>query len=177
MLLNPQLFILPHSEIRGVGLQNLTYGSLTKKGLATVIKSIRHYSKAQDEDLRGLDLGCGDGELIYHLQIGLPGSTWEGVEISDHRVSVQQRDVTIWQGDMLEENLRPYTILHADNLCLEDGIAELLEKKIAREFKGLYITYRRPEAVEFLAVARYLATVITETTWANHPIHFYEITA
>lgn len=173
MLLNPTLFTLPPSEIATCGLQNLTYGSLTRKGLMTMVKTIRSY---MDSDLiQGFDLGCGDGELIYHLEQELPGSTWEGVEISEHRVSHAVRDVKIWQGDFLSENLRPYTVLHADNLCLEDSVAESLESKIALEFEGLYITYRSPVALDLLRRARLLDTVRIETTWTTHPIHFYQI--
>jgi hypothetical protein len=123
----------------------------------------------------GLDLGCGDGELIYHLESSLENSRWEGVEISEHRVSMQTKDVCIWQGDMLEENYKPYNILHADNLCLDDVTADKLEQKIANEFKGLYITYRYPENLQFLKLARYLSTVKTETTWTSHPIHYFMV--
>lgn len=170
MLLNPRLFVLPDSEIRVTGLQNLTYGSLSIKGLATTVKMI---STHMDEPICGLDLGCGDGELIWHLGLGLEGSEWEGVEISEHRVSEQVRDVRIWQGDMLEENFRPYNVLHADNLCLEDTIADKLELKIAHEFKGLYLTYRTPTNLTFLKKARWVDTVLTETTWTTHPIYYY----
>jgi Methionine biosynthesis protein MetW len=173
MLLNPALFTLPPSEIISCGLQNLTYGSLTKKGLKTMVKTIQSYMDS--ESIHGFDLGCGDGELIYHLEQELPESTWEGVEISEHRVSQVVRDVRIWQGDFLSENLRPYTVLHADNLCLEDGVAERLESKIALEFEGLYITYRTPVALDFLRASRYLNTVLIETTWTTHPIHFYQV--
>lgn len=172
MLLNPKLFVLPQWEIKQNGVQNLIYGSLTKKGLVTMVNFINKYQK---EDIRGLDLGCGDGELIYNLQNAIPNSIWEGVEISEHRVSNQIRDVTIWQGDFLNENIRPYNILHADNLCLDDDIAEKLERKIAQEFTGMYITYRKPECIEFLKTAIHVDTVITETTWTNHPIHIYRV--
>jgi trans-aconitate methyltransferase len=124
--------------------------------------------------VRGFDLGCGDGELIFHLNEVMPGSSWEGVEISEHRVSAQQRDVTIWQGDFLTESFRPYNVLHADNLCLEDHIADALEEKIIREFSGIYISYRTPENIRFLKGAQHLETVATETTWTTHPIHFYK---
>jgi len=127
------------------------------------------------EPIYGLDLGCGDGELIFHLSRAIPDSQWEGVEISGHRVSAQQRDVCIWEGDMLEENLRSYNVLHADNLCLEDSIAERLELKIIREFRGIYISYRKAESIEFLKLSTHLGTIVTETTWTNHPIHFYKI--
>ena len=174
VILNPKLFILPDSEIHSTGLQNLTYGSLTKKGIATITKTLAKYIDA--DSVHGFDLGCGDGELIFHLLHAMPGSSWEGVEISDHRVLAQQRDVTIWQGDFLTESFRPYNVLHADNLCLEDHIADALEEKIAREFSGIYLTYRTPENIRFLTCARRLETVPTETTWTTHPIHIYEIT-
>jgi hypothetical protein len=173
VILNPKLFILPDSEIHSAGLQNLTYGSLTKKGISTIAKTLGKY--IDSDAVRGFDLGCGDGELIYHLLHAMRGSSWEGVEISDHRVSAQQRDVAIWQGDFLAESFRSYNVLHADNLCLEDYVAEALEEKIAREFSGIYISYRTPENIRFLTRARRLETVATETTWTTHPIHFYQI--
>jgi tRNA G46 methylase TrmB len=173
VILNPRLFILPDSEIHDVGLQNLTYGSLTQRGISTLVKTLQEIFSS--ENLIGFDLGCGDGELIYHLAREIPSSVWEGVEISEHRISAQHRDVCIWQGDMLQENFRLYNVLHADNLCLEDSIAIALEEKIAREFTGIYISYRKPESILFLKKAIYLKTVPTETTWTVHPIHFYSI--
>ena len=172
MILNSKLFILPAEEIKSIGITNLTYGSLTNKGLKTTTNTITKYIK---NDIYGFDLGCGDGELIYHLEKLLPSSKWEGVEISDHRISNQSRDVCIWQGDMLDENFRIYNVIHSDNLCLDDNIAEKLEKKILNEFKGLYITYRKPEYDKFLKKTIYLETISTETTWTNHPIHYYLI--
>lgn len=172
MMLNPRLFILPPCEIKTVGQENLTYGSLTMKGLKTIVSSIQPYVK---EPIYGFDLGCGDGELIYHLQMLLPDSKWEGVEISEHRVSMQTKDVFIWQGDMLEESFKPYNVLHADNLCLDDCIADRLEEKIVQEFQGLYITYRYPKNLAFLKTANYLTTIVTETTWTNHPIHIFRL--
>lgn len=174
MLLNPQLFILPSTEIQTSGIQNLTYGSLSNRGLDTMVKTINKYHRSPDP-VKGFDLGCGDGELIYHLQNAISDSIWEGVEISSHRVNAQIRDVVIWQGDMLDENLRPYNVLHADNLCLEDHVAERLENKIAYEFTGLYITYRAPECVDFIKTSIKLDTVLTETTWTKHPIHIYRV--
>lgn len=169
--LNPKLFELPQEEVKRYGLQALTYGSLTEKGLKTLTKHLERY--IPNDKLDGFDLGCGDGELIYHLQMQMPGSNWEGVEISQHRVDQQTRDVHIWQGDMLKESYKPYNVLHADNLCLDDHTADLLEQKIANEFSGVYITYRTPQNMKFLKKAKFLETVLTETTWSNHPIHYY----
>ncbi len=170
--LNPLLFELPQDEVKRYGLQALTYGSLTEKGLKTIIKQLDLYVSHVD----GFDLGCGDGELIYHLQTQIPGSRWEGVEISQHRIEQQKRDVTIWQGDMLKESYKPYNVLHADNLCLDDHTADILEQKILDEFSGIYITYRTPQNMNFLKNATFLETVLTETTWCpkgHHKIHFY----
>ena len=90
MIINPELFILPSSEIKLYGQDNLIYGSLTKKGLNTIIKYIQKYN---NNNIYGFDLGCGDGELIYNLEKLLPESKWEGVEISQHRISLQKKDV------------------------------------------------------------------------------------
>jgi len=171
MQLNPALFVLPSSEIKTYGQDNLTYGSLTKKGLNTIIKYIKKYSN--NNNIYGFDLGCGDGELIYNLEQQFPESKWEGVEISEHRVSLQIKDVNIWHGDMLLENFRPYNVLHADNLCLDDITIDKLEEKISIEFSGLYITYKYPQNIKFLKKANFLETVKTETTWMIHPIHFF----
>jgi hypothetical protein len=174
MQINSKLFILPPDEIKLFGSCNLTYGSLTNKGLKTMTNTLYKYMNEYiNADIYGLDLGCGDGELIYHLQNMIKNSQWEGVEISEHRVNSQIRDVCIWQGDMLDENFRIYNVLHADNLCLDDNIAEKLERKIINEFKGVYITYRKPEYAKFLKNSIYLETVLTETSWTIHPIHYY----
>ena len=172
MIINPKLYVLPQNEIKSIGIINLIYGSLTNKGVYTMCKVIKKYIKY---NIYGLDLGCGDGELLYHLEKLLPESIWEGVEISHHRVSLQIKDVNIWQGDMLFENFRPYNILHADNLCLDDITLDKLEEKIVREFSGIYITYKYPENIKFLKKAIFLETIMTETTWTIHPIHFFRL--
>jgi hypothetical protein len=170
-MLQEKLFHLPQAEIAAYGQQALTYGSLTPKGVKTMVATI---NRLLTGEISAFDLGCGDGELLFHLQAQL-GGIWEGVEISEHRVSLQTRDVCIWQGDFLKESFRPYNLLHADNLCLEDSVAEALEQKIAREFSGLYISYRTPQAFSFLKRARLLETVPTETTWTTHPIQYWQV--
>jgi hypothetical protein len=172
MILNPALFKLPYSEIKQYGEVSLTYGSLTKKGLNSIIKYMQKYINT---NIYGFDLGCGDGELIYNLEQILPDSNWYGVEISEHRISLQTKSVNIWQGDMLLENFRPYNVLHADNLCLDSVTLDKLEEKIVREFSGLYITYKYPENIKFLKKATYLETLLTEATWGMHEIHFFKI--
>ena len=172
MHMNPALFILPHSEIKEYGEVSLTYGSLTKKGLNTMIKCMKQYTNT---NIYGFDLGCGDGELIYNIEQLVPDSNWYGVEISEHRISLQTKPVNIWQGDMLLENFRPYNVLHADNLCLDSISLDKLEEKIEREFTGLYITYKYPENIKFLKKAIFLETLLTEATWGMHEIYFFII--
>lgn len=171
MMLNPRLFILPPAEIKACGLEALTYGSLNEKGLSSVVKNVKRF--LHTDHIQGFDLGCGDGELIWHLGLALPGSAWSGVEISESRVDAQMRDVCIWQGDMLAENFKPYNLLHADNLCLDEGVADLLEKKVVDEFSGLYITYRKPKNLDFLRRATLLDYIKTETTWSTCLLYYY----
>jgi len=172
MIINSKLYDLPESEIKLIGRNNLIYGSLTNKGVSTMCNTIKKYC---NNNIYGLDLGCGDGELIYNLQKNLSNSIWDGVEISNYRVSLQKRDVNIWQGDMLDENFKCYNVLHADNLCLDENISDKLEQKIINEFNGLYISYRKPNNINFLKKAIYLDVVLTETTWINHLIYYYYI--
>jgi len=172
MILNPALFKLPYSEIKQYGEVTLTYGSLTNKGLNAIIKCMQKYINT---NIYGFDLGCGDGELIYNLEQILPDSNWYGVEISEHRISLQTKSVNIWQGDMLLENFRPYNVLHADNLCLDSVTLDKLEEKIIREFTGLYITYKYPENIKFLKKAIFLEDLLTEATWGMHNIYFFKI--
>ena len=169
MELNPSLFVLPQDEIDKHGFQNLIYGSLTTRGVQQLIQMIQQHA----DTIEGIDLGCGDGELIYHLQ--QDGSRWSGVEICGSRVEKQTRPVTIWEGDMLEENLREYNVIHADNLCLDDAVAEALEAKLVREFQGLYISYRTPTHIPFLQKARWVASQPLETTWGYHTVHYYKL--
>ena len=170
-MMNPRMFVVRREEVATYGLQALTYGSLTTKGLGTLTKTIGRFMKP--DHINGFDLGCGDGELIWHLSEALPGSIWSGVEISQSRVDAQTRDVCIWQGDMLAENFHGYNLLHADNLCLEDAVADRLEQKIADEFQGLYISYREPMNMDFMRKAKLLASVKTETTWSTCVLMFY----
>ena len=172
MQCNPELFVLTPVELK-YGVENLIYGSLTTRGMRTMVQCIRRH--CESDTIQGLDLGCGDGELIYHLGQELTGSQWWGVEICGSRVEKQQRPVFIWEGDMLQENFRDYTVLHADNLCLEEAIAEQLEAKVAREFQGLYITYRKPTTPVFFRMARLLESVPMEATWGVHVVHLYNV--
>jgi hypothetical protein len=172
MILNNELFNLPISEVKLYGKENLVYGTLTMKGIETMVSTIKKYIQGT---IYGFDIGCGDGELLYHLQTKLNDSVWEGVEISETRISMQTRNVNIWQGNMLYENFRPYNILHADNLCLHESIADELEEKIANEFSGLYITYRPPENIRLLQKSVYLDSVITEASWGKHTIQYFQV--
>jgi tRNA G46 methylase TrmB len=168
--LNPQLFKVSEPQCSST---ELTYGSLTNKGLKTICDYLQKY--IAPHTISGFDLGCGDGELIWHLGQILPGSSWSGVEISHQRVNLQSRDVDIWQGNMLEESFHSYNVLHADNLCLDETTADALEEKIANEFQGIYITYRKPDTMSFLKMSYKLASLEVETSWSSCVIHFYRV--
>jgi hypothetical protein len=174
VILNEKLFYPPYSEIKEYGQDNLIYGSLTQNGIESLVKYIEKYIPGY---IYGMDLGCGDGELLYHLQTLLPNSTWEGVEISEHRISMKVRDVCIWQGDMLLENYKPYTIIHADNLCLTPLILDKLEEKLSIEFSGLYISYVYPKNINLLRKIIFLDKIQLEATWGIHSVYLFRINA
>jgi hypothetical protein len=100
------------------------------------------------------------------------------VEISEARVALQKRDVTIWAGDMLEENLRPYNVIHCDNVCIEDPIVEKLEDKLMHEeFTGLYITYKKMLSPALITRSEHVATVNTQASWfMDTPVYYYRVT-
>ncbi len=170
--MNRKLFYLPSHEVNLYGEENLTYGSLTYKGLCSLVDIIKTYIQGH---VYLFDLGCGDGWLIGEIQDMIEGSVCEGVEISQHRIDLQKNDVAIWQGDMLKEDFRWYNWLHANNLCLEDSIAEQLEKKITEEFKGCYISYRKGRNIDFLRRANLLGEFDVEATWGVHTIYLYNL--
>lgn len=66
--INPELFHVPNSEIVKFGNDTLIYGSLAPKGLRRMVDTINKI--IHDRVCIGLYLGCGDGELIYHLPWG-----------------------------------------------------------------------------------------------------------
>ena len=170
--MNRKLFYLPVHEIDLYGKENLIYGSLTEKGVCSLVDIIQKYLSGH---VYLFDLGCGDGWLIGEIERAIEGSICEGVEISQHRVDLQKNDLTIWQGDMLEEDFRQYNWLHANNLCLEDLIAEKLEKKIIDEFKGLYISYRKAQNIDFLRKTVCIGGFDIEATWGVHTVYLYDI--
>jgi hypothetical protein len=174
MNLNGKLFELPKSEIEAYGIDNLTYGSLSLKGASALCKVLQNYIQA--DKIVGFDLGCGDGELMHHFQQLLPESVWDGVEISEHRVSVATRDVHIWQGNMLDESYHVYNVLHCDNLCLDVCIEERLEAKIAHEFNGIFISYRPLESELLIRNSYLLHRMDVESSWGV-PAHilFYKV--
>ncbi len=172
MKLNPDLFLLPQSEVDAYGEENLIYGSLTAKGLASFSVALLQWTTP--DQIEGMDFGCGDGEFVYQVEQALPGSVWHGVELCESRIAKQVHSVNIWQGDFFEESLHSYNVIHADNLCLQDALAERLEKKVLEEFRGIYVSYRTPTYIEFLRKSRLLSVVPVETTWTSqHFLHFY----
>jgi hypothetical protein len=177
MQIKKELFNLPSSEIKLYGKQNLIYGSLTKKGINNLAKLINKYmmNLYKKQDIYGIDLGCGDGELIYQFGKLIPESKWEGVEISQHRVDLVKHDINIWQGDMLEENLRNYNVIHVDNLCFDDELSNKLEQKIINEFNGLLITYKEPINENFLSKVQLLESVTMEASWGICNVIFYKV--
>ena len=81
----------------------------------------------------------------------------------------------IWQGDFLEENFRPYNILHIDNVCFSDYLNHKLEEKICNEFNGLVIIYKKITNENLLRKSLFLEHKMIEASWNNHTIYLYYI--
>ena len=157
-----QLYELPPDEVAAIGASNHIYGTLTPKGLQTTADAITEFF-GDAEAIVGCDVGCGDGELIYHLSRLLAGSTWSGFEISAQRVSMccWHEHVSVWQGDCLKENYAYFNVLHVNDLMFEDDLAMQLEAKVAREFSGLLIAYKAITSPALRCISQLLADVPT----------------
>ena len=81
--------------------------------------------------------------------------------------------------DMKNNMVRIDNITFGTSRCMSEFSKRFtndIEQKIANEFSGIYMTYRTPQNMKFLKKAKFLETVLTETTWCpngHHPIHFY----
>ena len=157
-----QLYELPPIEVAAIGESNHIYGTLTPKGLQTTADAISDFF-GDAEAIVGCDVGCGDGELIYHLSRLLVGSKWSGFEISAQRVGMccWHEHVSVWQGDCLKEHYAEFNVLHINDLMFDDDLAMHLEAKVAREFSGLLITYRAITAPTLRRISQPLADVPT----------------
>lgn len=197
-----QLYELPPDEVDAIGASNHIYGTLTPKGLQTTADAITEFF-GDAEAIVGCDVGCGDGELIYHLSRLLAGSTWSGFEISAQRVSMccWHEHVSVWQGDCLKEHYADFNVLHVNDLMFDDDLAMQLEAKVAREFSGLLIAYKAITSPALRCISQLLADVPTvsrvsvamlppptltrvltqETSWTaksplkTHDIHYYRV--
>jgi hypothetical protein len=197
-----QLYELPPDEVAAIGASNHIYGTLTPKGLQTTADAITEFF-GEAEAIVGCDVGCGDGELIYHLSRLLAGSTWSGFEISAQRVSMccWHEHVSVWQGDCLKEHYADFNVLHVNDLMFDDDLAMQLEAKVAREFSGLLIAYKAITSPALRCISQLLADVPTvswvsvamlppptltrvltqETSWTaksplkTHDIHYYRV--
>ena len=165
-----QLYDLPPDEVAAIGESNHIYGTLTAKGLQTTADSIKQFF-GEAEAIVGCDVGCGDGELIYHLSRLLTGSTWSGFEISAQRVDMccWHEHVNVWQGDCLKEHYGDFNVLHINDLMFDDDLAMQLEAKVAREFTGLLIAYRSITAPALRCISQLLSDVPT----ASAPLKRY----
>ena len=157
-----QLYELPPDEVAAIGASNHIYGTLTPKGLQTTADAITEFF-GDAEAIVGCDVGCGDGELIYHLSRLLAGSTWSGFEISAQRVSMccWHEHVSVWQGDCLKEHYADFNVLHVNDLMFDDDLAMQLEAKVAREFSGLLIAYKAITSPALRRISQLLADVPT----------------
>jgi hypothetical protein len=157
-----QLYELTPDEVAAIGASNCIYGTLTSKGLQTTADAITEFFGDADA-IVGCDVGCGDGELIYHLSRLLAGSSWSGFEISAQRVSMccWHEHVSVWQGDCLKERYADFNVLHVNDLMFDDDLAMQLETKVAREFSGLLIAYKAITAPALRCISQLLADVPT----------------
>jgi hypothetical protein len=91
------IFIIPQEEIEIIGRENQIYGYPITSGLKKLteeIIKIRKYYKIKY--ITGIDLGCGDGQLIDYFNKNIKKSIWNGIELSNYRISLAKNPMNIF---------------------------------------------------------------------------------
>jgi tryptophanyl-tRNA synthetase len=83
------IFIIPDEEIEIIGEENQIYGYPLLTGLKVLSNEIINISRNHKfHYINGIDLGCGDGQLINHFNKTIENSSWTGIELSSYRISL-----------------------------------------------------------------------------------------
>ncbi len=172
------IFKIPKDEIKLIGESNYIYGHLTNKGLKKISTHITDFmNKYEINYIKGIDLGCGDGELINYFNKNIKNNNWTGIELSETRINLSEYkdDNLLIQGDLLEINYSDYNFIFANNVCYDDELCEKLEDKIYREFRGFFIFSKKIINNNLYRSADLLNDALIETNWEKkHKFYFYK---
>lgn len=173
--MNKNIFVIPDEEIIIIGKENQIYGFPVISGLKVLSKEINNISKFYKFNyIHGIDLGCGDGNVIDYFNDNIPNSEWIGIELSSYRISLSVNPNRILEGNLLDINYSDYNFLYINNLAFDDKLCEKIEIKILNEFSGIIIVSKSFNYKKLSTNCKIIKTIKVDTNWQkNHVFHFY----
>jgi hypothetical protein len=169
------IFLIPDEEIEIIGEENQIYGFPLISGLKMLSNEIINVSKYQKINfINGIDLGCGDGQVINYFNQNIPNSNWTGIELSNYRISLSNNPDDIIEGDLLEISYSDFNFLYINNLAFDNILCSKIEIKIFNEFYGI-ILVSKPFCYKNLnKKTKIIKTIKVDTNWQkNHIFYFY----
>ena len=171
------IFIIPQHEINEIGEENSIYGFPIISGLNTLANEINiistHY---KIKFIYGIDLGCGDGQVISYFNKNIYNSCWTGVELSSYRISLSKKPNDIIEGNLLDINYNDFNFLYINNLAFDDELCENIEIKINNEFNGFIFITKPFQYKNLIKKSKIIKTIKVDTNWQlNHIFYIYII--
>lgn len=169
------IFIIPEEEIEEIGEENQIYGFPIFSGLKTLSTEITNVCKFQKINyIYGIDLGCGDGQLINYFNKTIQNSSWTGIELSKYRISLSTNPEDIIEGNLLDLDYSNYNFLYINNLAFDDKLCEKIEIKIFNEFLGIILVSKPFYYKKLNTKSKIIKTTKADTNWQkNHIFYFY----
>jgi hypothetical protein len=169
------IFIIPQEEIEIIGRENQIYGYPITSGLKKLteeIIKIRKYYKIKY--ITGIDLGCGDGQLIDYFNKNIKKSIWNGIELSNYRISLAKNPINIIKGNLLDISYLDYNFLYINNLVFDDELCKKIEIKIFNEFTGIILLSKPLQYKKLCKQIVNIKNIKVDTNWQkNHVFYFY----
>lgn len=173
--MNNNIFVIPQEEIEIIGRENQIYGFPLISGLKNLtneITKIRKYYKIKY--ITGIDLGCGDGQVIDFFNNNIEKSIWFGIELSSYRISLSLNPKNIIEGNLLEISYRDYNFLYINNLAFDNELCEKIEIKIFNEFTGIFLLSKPLQYKKLHKLTKNIKNIKVDTNWQkNHIFYIY----
>ena len=173
--MNKNIFIIPENEIKLIGEENQIYGFPIVSGLKTLAGEINNIFKFYRlKHIHGIDLGCGDGQVIDYFNKYVFSSEWIGIELSSYRISLSTNSDIIIEGNLLDLDYSSYNFLYINNLAFDDELCEKIEIKIFNEFTGIILVSKPFQYKKLTSNCKIIKTTKADTNWQkNHLFYFY----
>lgn len=171
------IFFIPKHEIDLIGFENQLYGFPLKTGLVNLVEFINSVlKKYKIKYVYGIDLGCGDGDVINYFNKYIINSEWIGIELSEYRINLSKCKDIIIEGNLLDICYGDYNFIYVNNLCFDDELEENMENKIYAEFTGFILTTNKIKLDKLLKKVTFVKMIEIDTNWQkNHIFYLFHL--